>query len=118
MKKKILITLSIVLCVIVIGVFVLAGKSISPSVGLYLGTENNDMIICDNSPIVMSVRTGNENMFSSYENGDKIFVLHNGINESYPGSTGVYFSIKLADGLESDIPEDVISQLIGLGWLD
>ncbi|MBR5234445.1 MAG: hypothetical protein IKW03_09570 [Clostridia bacterium] len=118
MKKKILIALSIILCVIVIGVFVLAGRGYSPSVGLFLRTDNGDMIILDNSPIVMSARTGNDDMFAEYKSGDKIFVIHDGIQESYPGGTGVYFSIKLADGLESDIPEDVITQLIGLGWLD
>lgn len=118
MKKKILIVLSIILCVIVIGVFVLAGRGYSPSVGLYLKTDNGNMIILDKSPIVMSARSGNGDMFETYESGDKILVIHDGIQESYPAKTGVYFSIKLADGLESDIPEDVISQLIGLGWLD
>lgn len=118
MKKKILITLSIVLCVIVIGVFVLAGRGFSASTGLFLRTDNGNMIILDKSPIVMSIRTENDNMFAEYESGDKIFVIHDGIMETYPAKTGVYFSIKLADGDESDISENVIGQLVGLGWLD
>ncbi len=116
MKKKILITLSIVLCVIVIGVFVLAGRGFSASTGLFLRTDNGDMVILDNSPIVMSIRTENDNMFAEYESGDKIFVIHDGIQETYPGGTGVYFSIKLADGHISDISESVLRQLHELGW--
>ncbi len=117
MKKKILVTLCVIVCVIAIGVFILAGKGISPSVGLFLRTDNGNMIILDNSPIVMSVRSGNDDMFEKYESGDKILVLHGGINESYPGSTGIYFSIKLADGHMSDISESVLCQLSELGWI-
>ncbi len=117
MKKKILIALSIIVCIIAIGVFVLAGRGFSASTGLFLGTDNGDMIILDNSPIVMSVRAGNDDMFEKYESGDKIFVIHDGIQESYPGGTGVYFSIKLADGHISDISETVLRQLSELGWI-
>ena len=116
MKKKILVIISVIVCVIAIGVFILAGKGISPSVGQYLRTDNSDMIILGKSPIVMSTRSGKE-MFEKYEIGDKILVLHDGINESYPGSTGVYFSVKLADGHISHISETVLRQLCELGWV-
>ncbi len=116
MKKKILIALSVFICFAVISIFVFAGKGYSPSVGRFLKAENTDMIIIDNSPIVMSNRTGNEYLFENYEIGDKILVIHDGINESYPGSTGVYFSIKLADGHISHISETVLRQLYELGW--
>lgn len=115
MKKKILVIVSVIVCVVAIGVFILAGKNISPSVGQYLRADNSDMIILDNSPIVMSTR--NDNMFEKHENGDKILVFHDGINESYPGSTGVYLSVKLADGHISHISESVLRELHELGWI-
>ena len=115
MKKKILVALCVIVCIIAIGVFILAGKSISPSVGQYLRTDNSDMIILDNSPIVMSTR--GDNVFEKYESGDKILIFHDGIQESYPGSTRVYFSLKLADGHISDISETVLRQLCELGWV-
>lgn len=115
MKKKILVIVSVIVCVVAIGVFILAGKNISPSVGQYLRADNSDMIILDNSPIVMSTR--NDNMFEKHENGDKIIVFHDGINESYPGSTGVYLSVKLADGHISHISESVLRELHELGWI-
>ncbi len=116
MKKKILVALGVIVCIIAIGVFVLAGKGFSPSVGLFLRTDNGNMIILDNSPIVMSTKTGNDDMFEKYESGDKLLVIHDGIQETYPGGTGVYFSIKLADGHISDISETVLRQLYELGW--
>lgn len=116
MKKKILVVVSVIVCIIAIGVFVLAGKGFSPSVGLFLRTDNGNMIILDNSPIVMSTRTGNDDMFAKYESGDKLLVIHDGIQETYPGGTGVYFSIKLADGHISHISETVLRQLYELGW--
>lgn len=115
MKKKILVIVSVIVCVVAIGVFIFAGKNISPSVGQYLRADNSDMIILDNSPIVMSTR--NDNMFEKHENGDKILVFHDGINESYPGSTGVYLSVKLSDGYISDISETVLRQLYEMGWI-
>ena len=114
MKKKILITLSAIVCVIAIGLFILAGKSISPSVGLYLQADNADMLILDNSPISMS---GNDDIFEKYESGDKILVFHDGILESYPAQTRAYFVMKLADGEMSDIPETVLISLDELGWM-
>ena len=117
MKKKILVAVSVIICIIAIGVFVLAGKGISSSVGLFLKTDNGNMIILDNSPVVMSVRSGKENVFEKYESGDKIFIIHDGIQESYPGGTGVYFSLKLSDGHISHISESVLRELNELGWI-
>jgi len=117
MKKKILVAVSVIICILAIGVFVLAGRGFSASTGLFLETENGDMIILNNSPIVMSARSGNDDMFAEYESGDKIFVIHDGIQESYPAKTGVYFSIKLADGHISHISESVLRQLSELGWI-
>ena len=115
MKKKILITLSAIVCVIAIGLFILAGKSISPSVGLYLQADNANVLILDNSPISMS---GNDDMFKKCESGDKILVFHDGILESYPAQTRAYFVMKLADGEMTDIPETVLVSLDELGWLN
>lgn len=117
MKKKILVAVSVIICILAIGVFVLAGRGFSTSTGLFLETENGDMIILNNSPIVMSARSGNDDMFAEYESGDKIFVIHDGIMETYPAKTGVYFSIKLADGHISNISEAVLRQLCELGWV-
>lgn len=118
MKKKVLIVISIVVCVLVVGVFLLAGQNIYPHTGYYLKADNGSHIfMLDDSPIVMSLKTGNEKKFEHLESGDKIFVLHDGIEESYPGGTGVYFLIKLGDGDMGNISETALRQLCEMGWL-
>lgn len=117
MKKKILVTCAIIVCILIVGVFVFAGMGISSHTGLYLYSDNGShLIIMDNSPIVMSDRE-NENMFKNLTDGDRILILHDGIMESYPGRTLVYAYMKLGDGDITDISETVLRQLCELGWL-
>ena len=52
------------------------------------------------------------------ENGDEVLVLHDGINESYPGQTGAYAIFKLKDGDIDDISAEVLTSLTELGWWD
>lgn len=116
MKKKLLIILSAIICIIVIGVFILAGKSISPSEGIFLDAGSSKIILLDGSPVVMTNHTGKDDAFENYNTGDKLLVLHDGILESYPARTGVYFIIKLGEGKAEEISETVIQQLADMGW--
>ncbi len=120
MKKKILIPLCIVLALVllaVVGLLYMNANSLGFSVGRYLSANGSHMMILDNSPIVMSNRTDNEALFSKLSDGDKILVLHNGIEESYPGGTGVHAVFKLSDGTIDDVPAEVRTELEALGWL-
>ena len=76
MKKKILVALCVVICVISIGVFILSGKGYSPSVGNFLRADSSDMIILGNSPVVMSNRTDNDDIFENYENHHLHYPIH------------------------------------------
>ncbi len=87
------------------------------SVGRYLSANGSHMVILENSPIVMSNRTGNETIFSKLTDGDQILVLHDGINETYPGGTGARAVFKLSDGTIDDVPAEVRIELEELGWL-
>ena len=49
--------------------------------------------------------------------GDKIFIVHDWIRDTYPGQTGVYACIKLRDGYEADLPKGMLSQLREMGWI-
>ena len=57
------------------------------------------------------------NLFRNFAAGDKILAIHDGINESYPGSTGTYAVFKLSKGSAGDIPQEIADQLVALGWL-
>lgn len=120
-KQKLLIPIGIICVVIVIflgNISVIISKGMGISIGIYLETKNNiAMIIKNESPIQMLNRT-NKKIFDNLENGDKILVIHTGIEESYPARTGVYGIIKLGNGTITDIPQKVMNTLTELEWIE
>ncbi len=119
MKKKILlISLLSVVLVLILGILFMAKNSISFSTGACIAADNGrHLIVIDHSPVAMHRVSGEESIFPDLDTGDRIFVIHDGVAESYPGKTGVYFILKLSDGDINDVPAEVISQLRELGWL-
>ena len=120
-RKKWLIPVTIIVVIFIAfisTVGILISKGYGASTGVYLESKDGAAILVrDNSPIVMSNRTESD-LFDTLDVGDKIFVIHDGINETYPGSTGAYAFFKLSDGTTDDIPQNVVNQLIELGWLE
>lgn len=95
----------------------LAIKGMGLSYGLYLEAKNDSsMLIVDNSPMRMSGRSGRD-IFAGLESGDRILVIHGAIAQSYPSQTGAYAVIKLWSGDASDIPSEVIENLMSMGWI-
>lgn len=108
--------LGVLTVVIVLGMLLHQGRGLT--IGRCLVAENGSyMLIEENSPIVMSDRSSEKDLFSGLSTGDKILVVHDGIAESYPGQTGAYFCLRLSKGDISDIPKEVITSLRELGWL-
>ena len=121
-KKRWMIPVGIIAAFVLlcaVGLWYMASNTLGFSVGRCLIADNGSyMLIRDKSPIVMSNVKGNESLFSDLETGDKILVLHNGIDESYPGRTGAYWCMKLDDGTEADISQEVLSTLSEMGYLN
>lgn len=120
-RNKWIISIVIIVAVFVLaitGIIIMINKGYGISTGQYLEAKNGqDLLIRDNSPIVMSNRTEKE-LFDDLDIGDMILVIHDGIAETYPGRTGVYAIFKLSNGAIDDIPKNVVNQLIELGWLE
>ncbi len=121
MKKRIIVTVSVILAVFVLGISagmgILYFDGLGISTGTVLKTENGTcFLVKESSPIRLSFVFEDTQKNASYETGDKLLVIHDGIQESYPAVTGVYFSLKLGGGQEDDIPETVIKSLTQLGW--
>ena len=120
-KKKWMIPLCVIGGLLLIGtglLWYMVSHSMDFSVGRCLVTDNGSYMFIDgNSPIVMSTRRDKEKIFGDLETGDKILLLHDGIQESYPGGTGAYWCMKLENGTQADIPEQVIEELAELGWI-
>lgn len=119
MKKKLKIAVSVVgiiILLLICGILWIAKNGVDISTGTCLIADNGRyMIIIDNSPIAMSIRSGDGTLFDGVETGDKLLIVHDGIAESYPGRTGVYFCMKLNKG--NEIPEEIIFELQELGWI-
>ena len=79
-------------------------------------TDGTCLLVCGNSPIVLSNRTGRSDAFSDLQTGDRLLVLHDGVEESYPARTGAYAVFRQGRGTVADIPQAVIDQLSQLGW--
>ncbi len=118
MKRR-LIAIGLVLAAFLAVVYtVFFYDNLGVSVGYYLNTNGGAMLIKDNSPICLTPRPGKGNIFSGFEEGEKLLVVHDGIAESYPAQTGVYFIISLGGASPDNIPAEVKISLAGLGWLD
>ena len=121
MKKKILIPIIVLAVILILAACVvgyMATNSMSISTGRCIVTSNGSyMILLDNSPIKMSNQSGKEDLFSGLQTGDEIKILHDGIEESYPGGTGVYYCKKLQSGSIEDIPTEIIESLSPMGWI-
>ncbi len=121
MRKKLFTTIiSLALCLglsLLIFIIVITAKGHGISKGkCYISSNGSYLIILnEKSPIVMS-DTNDKDLFKSISSGDEILVIHDGINETYPGSTGIYFCIKIDDGEAEDLPYNVIKQLNEMGW--
>lgn len=114
-KKKWVIPLCVIGVILLLcagGLWYMINHSMSFSVGRCLVADNGSYMFIDgNSPIIMSNRKDKEGLFSGLGTGDKILIFHDGIADTYPGRTGAYWCVKLEDGTQADIPEQVIEEL-------
>ena len=116
-KKKRHISIIAVILILTILLIVVVRGGYGCSVGRYLEASNgNGMVVLGNAPVQMSNQT-KRNLFDALDTGDKILVIHDGVDTAYPGRTGVYAILKLEDGNIDDIPLAVVNSLIELGWL-
>ena len=119
-KKRVFIPICIILSLVLLigcAIVYMNANSLGLSTGrVLISSHGSYMLIRDNSPINMGNPKNNTGLFNGLENGDEILVLHDGINESYPGKTGAYAIFKLKDGDIADIPAEVLASLTELGW--
>ena len=117
--KKILVSVAVLIALIATALVILVssgGQAVLT--GYSLECENDVYMIIDErgSPIHYSYKKALGTDVEKLTNGDRILIISDLINESYPGSTSAYFIFKLEDGDVSDIPEDTLISLSELGW--
>ncbi len=115
-KRKWILPVCIVGGVIAVGILVLviaAGYMISRGYGMTKGNlhvrEDTVYLIEEgDSAIVLSDRSKGQNMFEGLENGDEVLVFHDGVEETYPARTGVYYVLRLAKGDKNFQPDNEV----------
>ncbi|MBQ3489087.1 MAG: hypothetical protein IJA86_00670 [Clostridia bacterium] len=118
-KKKIYIIVSVCIFVCsVLSLLVAASLHYGYSEGRVLIADDGAyfLVLDDHSPIRMTDNSQRGGLFHELQSGDRIGVIHGGIQESYPGNTSVYYIRFLEKGTVEDIFSDVIHTLTELGW--
>ena len=118
MKKAVIATVSLVLIFVFAFFTFTAMNSTTVLTGYSLKCENGSYMIIEEtgSPIRYSFNKAIGTNVEKLTDGDRILIISDLINESYPGSTSAYFILKLEDGDISHIPEETLGSLAELGW--
>ncbi len=115
MKKKWIVLLAVVLVVLLLVAAVLwwmSARSIGFSTGRCLIAKNGSVLLIDgDTPTVLSGAP------DGLQTGDKLFVMHDGINETYPARTKTYFCLKLGNE-STGFDIDMLQELEEMGWID
>ena len=118
MKKALISVMAIILVVVTAFTVFMASGSKSLISGYSLRCSNDTYMIIEEtgSPIRYSFSDALGRNVEKLTDGDRILIISDLINESYPGSTRAHFVLKLSDGEISDIPEKTLDSLEELGW--
>ncbi len=121
-KKRWVLPLSIaggliILCIAFVLVFgaVLGAKGYSVSVGrLYFAKNGNYLIENGNMAMRVSDLSDNAELFKGYENGNKVILIHGGVDDSYPAQTDGYRVFRLSKGDKAYKPADEVLGIVTL----
>ncbi len=114
----------IVLCLVALlaTAGIMSAKGYGVSIGrLYFADIGTYLIDSDDSAMLVSDQSKQQDLFSEYKNGDKILLIHDGVNESYPAQTGGYYIFRLAKGDGTYKPADEVigvTSITQIGWHD
>ena len=78
------------------------------------GSLSTLLVTEDGEAIVLTTEINDA--FCGWSSGDRVRVTHDGVSETFPAQTEVYDYKTLAEGDWSDIPEETVTALEGLGW--
>lgn len=107
----------IVFCVVAVFAFgaILSAQGFGISTGrLYFADNGTYLIDSDDMAMRVSDCTNDADLFKGYQNGDKVILFHNGVEESYPAQTGGYYIIRTSKGDGTYKPAD---EVLGIGVL-
>lgn len=116
MKKKnrtvvviIAVVIAVCICVLFSAAGIMSAKGYGISVGrLYMDEFGNYLIDKDDNAMIISDRSGTKDLFADCANGDKVLIIHDGVEEVYPARTGGYRMVRLSKGDSGYVPDDEV----------
>lgn len=108
----------IVLCIVAIFAFgaILSAQGYGISTGrLYFADNGTYLINSDDMAMRVSDCSDDAELFKGYQNGDKVILFHDGVNETYPAQTGGYYIIRTSKGDGTYKPADEVLGIVSFG---
>lgn len=108
----------IVLCIVAIFAFgaILSAQGYGISTGrLYFADNGTYLIDSDDMAMRVSDCSDDAELFKGYQNGDKVILFHDGVNETYPAHTGGYYIIRTSKGDGTYKPADEVLGIVSFG---
>ena len=96
----------IVLCIVAVFAFgaILSAQGYGISTGrLYFADNGTYLIESDDMAMRVSDCSKDAELFKGYQNGDKVILFHDGVNETYPAQTGGYYIIRTSKSTRGNI---------------
>ena len=108
----------IVLCIAAIFTFgaILSVQGYGISTGrLYFADNGTYLIDSDDMAMRVADCSDDKELFKGYQNGDKVVLFHNGVEESYPAQTGGRFAFRVSKGDGTYKPADEVLGIVSFG---
>ncbi len=108
----------IVLCIVAIFAFgaILSAQGYGISTGrLYFADNGTYLIDSDDMAMRVFDCSDDAELFKGYQNGDKVILFHDGVNETYPAQTGGYYIIRTSKGDGTYKPADEVLGIVSFG---
>ncbi len=105
----------VILCVIAFSVFsyVMSQRGYCVSTGRFYQLNETVYLIDDEDmATILYDSTESKKLFDKYKNGDRILLVHGGVETSYPAFTCGYFALRLRSGDGSYKPEDSVLGMV------
>jgi len=115
--------LAIFLCLALCFVGTWFERGISITTGRCVVSDNDTVLLIvedgysEGFPVSLGYDGDKEKAFADWSTGDLVTVIHDGIRETYPGQSQMYFGWHKEEGSRSDISEDILKQLTEMGWI-
>ena len=94
---------------------IMSAKGYGLSVGhLYFTGTRTYLVDAKEQAMVVSDKSNSGNLFEGRKNGDKVMIIHGGVDEVYPAITGGYYLLCLAKGNGSYRPADEVLSIVDL----